>query len=159
MANRRSSRGSPRHHPTSDETRAAKNVAGRFATHPSPTWAQIKYLESYLSKRKLVQKDQRLGTVYVAKQAGTNFCKVGFAGGDAKQRLNALNKCAGKRESSYSTPPTVCAWRAEHILQILLYHKGHARERCSCGRRNWEWFQYSYQDIMFQVQTVYSWLQ
>jgi T5orf172 domain len=157
MAERPSPRHSPRQHRTSDDACAPEQATGHFAPHASPVWAQIQDLNRYLQK-KLIKKDEKHGVIYVAKQTGTDFCKVGYAGGNAKQRLNAINKCAIDRESSYSTPPVLCAWRGEHIIHKLLYHCQHVRTRCKCQKQNREWFQNNYRDTIRLVQTVYSWL-
>jgi len=85
--------------------------------------------------------------------------KLAMPGGNAKERLEAINKCEIRRESSYSTPPVLCAWRAEHIVHKLLHHCRHVRMQCKCQKQNREWFQNKYQDTIRLVQIVYSWLQ
>jgi hypothetical protein len=149
---------SPRVRSTNNNINAAQNSPGHFSLHSSPVTKQIDALIKYL-RTTLIARDEENGVVYVAKQVGTDFCKVGFTGRDAKNRLNAIDICAIDREASYCTPPANCAYRADQIVHKLLYFSCHHRLHCPCKHENREWYQHNYGEIIHQVQIVYSWLQ
>ncbi len=153
---------SPRQLPASSpsteySTRSDRTGHGHFDTKTYPQVTQMKKVARYI-RRDLLPTDQLTGYVYVAKQADTGFCKVGFAEKDAERRIKDIGKCQIVTDSSYRIGGFVGAYRAERLVHCLLSHCRHIRQECPCGCENREWYKSPYEEVKRQVQIVYAWL-
>ena len=147
----------PRSPPSNDGSSTTVPSSVFFASQTYLQENQIKETAKKI-REALPPTDRQSGYVYVAKEAGTGYCKVGFAGRDAAGRIEAIEKCQIVTDSSYEIGPFRGARRAESLVHYLLTHCTHIRKQCKCCHKNREWYELDYLEVYRQVQTVYSWL-
>ena len=140
------------------ENTPKQNSPGHFSLYSRPKEVQNRKVASYIRK-KFLATDYEEGYVYVAKDADTGFCKVGFSRRDADARIKAIEKCKIHTNSSLRVGPLKGAFRVERLVLSLLEHRCHPRQQCQCGLQNLEWFEEDYEKVILQVEIVYNWMQ
>jgi hypothetical protein len=145
---------------TSDfhETTPKQHSPGHFSLYSRREEELNRKVAKYI-RRNFLATDYEEGYVYIAKDANSDLCKVGFARADADARIKAIEKCQVHTNSSVQVGPVKGAFRVERLVLTLLEHYCHVRQQCPCGLKNREWFRKDYAEVITQVQIVYRWMQ
>lgn len=100
------------------------------------------------------------GTVYVAKELGTCFIKLGFSAEKDEQRLvQMMAKCKVDFQMPYYRSPSFeCAHRAEQIIHKLIHEWAYDTLDCKCGTKHHEWYKRDPEFVVTKFWLVYNWL-
>jgi hypothetical protein len=113
--------------------------------------------------RQDVTKKDRIGfpgLVYVAKQKGTRFTKVGYSQHKDASRIGRISAtCDLEFEKIYQIPVLrYGAYRAEQILHKVLHQWAYDILNCKCRKEHREWYDKSFDSIITLANLVYTWM-
>jgi T5orf172 domain len=124
--------------------------------------SQQRHVNDMVKKKirlQLVQSDLIQGTVYVAKETCSPYTKIGWTTFDRETRWKEISSaCKMKFSKIYQTPPFLCAFRAEQIIQSLVQGSVHQRVGCKCRTEHHEWHMTDFHRLIAQTTIVYTWL-
>jgi hypothetical protein len=107
----------------------------------------------------LVQSDLIQGTVYAAKETCSQYTKFGWTPFDREKRCKEISSaCKVDFRMIYQTPPFLCAFRAEQIVQALIQGSVHQRAGCKCRTEHHDWHMTDFHRLIAQSTIVYTWL-
>ena len=100
------------------------------------------------------------GLVYVAKQKGTRFTKVGYSSHEDASRTDQISgTCGLEFEKIYQIPMLPYgAFRAEQILHKVLRQWGYDILNCKCLKEHREWYDKSFDFIITLANLVHTWM-
>jgi hypothetical protein len=100
------------------------------------------------------------GLVYVAKQKGTRFTKVGYSKHEDASRIGQISgTCGLEFEKIYQVPILpYCAYRAEQILHKVLRRWGYDILNCKCLEEHREWYDKPFDFVITLAHIVHTWM-